>query len=92
MSFLLPRVLAISAAWLFAACASMDGPAPTDVPASGDEVARAIQIAVKRDGLWYLVAFDPPASGIAHVEVRFAIVTKKPLDVDAALLTSTFGG
>ena len=62
------------------------------VPASGDEVARAIQITVKRDGLWYLVGFDPPASGSAHGEVRFAIVTKKPVDVDAALLTSTFGG
>jgi carboxypeptidase family protein/stage II sporulation SpoD-like protein len=62
------------------------------VQSGGNEVVRSIAVTVKHDDLWHLYDFDPAAFGVAHVEVRFAVLTRKPLDVDFATLNAPYGG
>jgi hypothetical protein len=61
-------------------------------PASGPAVTSTKTIVEPNDGVWRLYLFDPPASGIAHDEVWLSFVSVRRFNLDAALLSSPFGG
>jgi hypothetical protein len=62
------------------------------IPSSGDNAEQDHVVTVPHDGAWHTYKFWTTAMGIAHVSVRFSLTTSHKIGVDAAKLTSDFGG
>jgi hypothetical protein len=59
---------------------------------NGNAHKKSTTVTVANDGAWRLYTFDPAASGYVHDEVKLVISSKQTIGVDAAVLTSAYGG
>jgi hypothetical protein len=59
---------------------------------SGSTVTKSLSITEPRDGVWRVYRFDPTGWGVDHVRIKFTIVSKQQIGIDAASLTGPYGG
>jgi hypothetical protein len=59
---------------------------------NGTQRKKSTTVTVTNDGVWRLYTFDPAAFGYTHVQVKMIIQSKQAIGVDAAVLTSEYGG
>jgi hypothetical protein len=62
------------------------------VTVPGSLVSTKLTISEPNDGVWRDVGFDPAPAGVTHSAVRFSVIAKQIIGIDAAKLNGPFGG